>query len=44
MAALIIIGIIAALSALGLVSSRWGVDSRDGFSNPDRFVYPVTPR
>lgn len=44
MAALIIVGTIAALSALGLVASRWGVDSRDGFSDPDGFAVPVSLR
>jgi hypothetical protein len=41
MAAFIFFGIIAALSVLALVSSRWGVDSRDGFSDAYRSVGPI---
>jgi hypothetical protein len=41
MAGLILFIIIAALSALGMVASRWGVDSRDGFTEAYRTVGPI---
>ncbi len=41
MPALIIVGLIAAFAALGLVASRWGVDSRENFSDAYRTVGPI---
>jgi hypothetical protein len=41
MAALIFIGIVAALSVLAMLASRWGVDSRDDFSDAYRTVGPI---
>lgn len=43
MATFIIFGVIAALSALSLMASHWGVDSRDGFSDPYRTVGSIGP-
>ena len=41
MAGLILFAIIAALSALAMLASRWGVDSRDDFSDAYRTVGPI---
>ena len=41
MAAFIFFGIIAALSLLAIFASRWGIDSRDDFSDAYRVVGPI---
>jgi hypothetical protein len=41
MAGFIILGMIAAFSAIGIAASLWGVDSRDGFSDPNGPTFPV---
>jgi hypothetical protein len=41
MPALILFGIVAAFAVLGLIASRWGVDSRETFSDAYRTVGPI---
>ena len=41
MAPFIFFGIITALSILALLASRWGVDSREDFSDAYRVVGPI---
>lgn len=41
MAGLILFAIIAALAALGMLAARWGVDSRDNFTDAYRTVGPI---
>lgn len=39
---LILVGVIGGLVALGLGSTLWGVDSREGFEKTDREILETT--
>jgi hypothetical protein len=41
MAGFILLAIIGALTVLGAFAARWGVDSRDNFSDAYRTVGPI---